>query len=613
MIMLIVRLLLAIVLALFVGKLVSKLKLPSILGWLIAGMILGPHALSLVNAAVLNAQWYQMGIHILECAVGLMIGTELVWNKIKRSGKSIVITTLTQSLGTFLLVSLVFGIVFYFSGIPMYLACIFGGIALATAPAPALSIVREFKTNGPVTRTLIPMAALDDIVGCVVFFSTIAIVAGNLSEGQFPAYMIALVVLLPLVIGAVTGILAGFVLKKEREDGVTLFFLIITILIASGAGFLFNNVILPKPVLNFMLIGMAFSAAFSNMISEARLEQIMHVFNPILGIAMIVVILNLGAPLDYHLILGAGLFTGIYIIARGLGKYFGAYFGAGITKSPETVKKYLGFTLLPHSGVSLVFTGIAVSVLNGPAPECARIIQGTIAAAAVVNEIIAVIIAKKGFEWAGEFNADAGIGKSVEAHRMMDRTIITISRQYGSGGRDIGKQLAEHFGIPFYDSEIIELAAQSGKIDKTLFENFEDSGVGGLRHALSASVQNEYSLDDKVFMHQSKVIRELAEKGACVIVGRCGDYVLKEDKKVLKVFIYADMDARKRRVVEVYGEAEADVLSRIQKTDKNRAAYYNFYSGQKFGDTANYDICLNSSVIGIDGCVEIIKSVYIAH
>lgn len=155
-----------------------------------------------------------------------------------------------------------------------------------------------------------------------------------------------------------------------------------------------------------MLIGMAFSATFSNMIPEKRLEQVMKGFHPILGIAMIVVILNLGAPLDYHLILGAGLFTLVYILARACGKYFGAFFGAAVTKSPKTVRNFLGFTLLPHSGVSLVFTGIAVSMLTGPAPECARMIQGTIAAAAVINEIIAVIMAKKGFEWAGEFHKE---------------------------------------------------------------------------------------------------------------------------------------------------------------------------------------------------------------
>lgn len=398
----ILRLCIAAGIAFLMGNLVSKLKLPSILGWLITGMALGPHAFSLLDQQILDAQWYQITVHILECAVGLMIGTELVWNKLKRSGRAIVITTLTQSLGTFLLVSVVFGIVCRCVNAPGYLAFIFGGIALATAPAPALSIVQEFKTDGPVTRTLIPMAALDDIVGCIVFFTTIAVITGHFSAGQLPPYMVGLVVLLPLMIGAVTGLLAGVVLKRERSRPATLALLIFTILAAAGVGFFFNLVVMPRPVLNFMLIGMAFSAVFANMVSEERLEQIMDSFHPVLGVAMLIVILNLGAPLDYHLVFGAGLFTAVYILARGAGKYFGAYLGASITRSPDTVKSFLGLTLLPHSGVSLVFTGIAVSVLSGPDPASAQMIQGTIAAAAVINEIIAVIAAKKGFEWAGE-------------------------------------------------------------------------------------------------------------------------------------------------------------------------------------------------------------------
>ena len=116
---------------------------------------------------------------------------------------------------------------------------------------------------------------------------------------------------------------------------------------------------------------------------------------------MILLIINLGAPLDYHLILGAGLYTAIYIIARAIGKIGGSYVGAVISKAPNTVKKYLGLTLLPHSGVSLMFTGIAVSTF-GVQSEEALIIQGTIAAAAVINEIIAVFIAKQGFKLAGE-------------------------------------------------------------------------------------------------------------------------------------------------------------------------------------------------------------------
>lgn len=402
MMLMFLRLCLAAGAAFLAGKLVARFKLPSILGWLIAGMALGPHAFSLVSEQILDAPWYQVLIDVLQCGVGLMIGAELVWGKLKRSGRAILITTLTQSLGTFLLVSLVFGVVLYSLGRPVYLAFIFGGIALATAPAPALSIVREFKTDGPVTRTLIPMAALDDIVGCVVFFTTIAVVAGRLSAGNLPPYMVALIVLLPLAIGVAAGLPAGLILKKERSRAATLGLLVFTILAASGVGLFFNHAVMPRPVLNFMLIGMAFSATFANMVSEERLEQIMSAFHPILGVSMVLVIIDLGAPLDYHLIFGAGLFTAVYILARAAGKYFGAYFGAKLTKAPDTVKRFLGLTLLPHSGVSLVFTGIAVSVLRGPDPAGARMIQGTIAAAAVINEIIAVVAAKKGFEWAGE-------------------------------------------------------------------------------------------------------------------------------------------------------------------------------------------------------------------
>ena len=375
MILMFVKLILVVILAFLAGKLISKLKLPAILGWLIAGMLLGPHAFSLMNQEILDAGWYQVMIHVLECGVGLMIGTELVWNKIKKSGKAIVITTLTQSLGTFLVVSLVFGVVFYITDVPLYLCFVFGGIALATAPAPELSIVREF--------------------------------------------------------------------------------------------------------------------------------------NPVLGIAMILVILNLGAPLDYHLILGAGMFTAVYILSRALGKYFGAYFGAAVTKSPQTVKKYLGFTLLPHSGVSLVFTGIAVSVLSGSAPECAQIIQGTIAAAAVINEIIAVIMAKKGFEWAGELN-QSGADNALE-EKASAPLVITISRQYGSGGRDIAMKLSKDLGIPFYDKEIIEMAAQTSSIERSFFENYETDKSNKVLNELASNVTNHYSLDDRVFEHNVKTIRRIAE------------------------------------------------------------------------------------------------------
>lgn len=403
----VLRLLASILIALGAGKLISKLKLPPVLGWLIAGMIIGPHAWNLLSNSILDAQWFDVTESLCECVFGLMIGTELIWSQMKRSGKQIVVTTLTESLGTFVVVSLVFGILFWLSDIPIYLAFLFGGIALATAPAPSLSVVRSMKTDGPVTRTLIPMAALDDLVAAAVFFLTVALVSAHISTQNISAPLMLFLVFLPVLLGIITGFLTGKLLQRVHTRALSLTVMLLMLLVSAGLGFWINR-LLPSPIMNFMLLGMAFSAVFANMISEEQLADIMKVMNPIIGLAMTVAILNLSASLDYHLVLGAGIYTAVYIIARAVGKYSGSYLGASVTHAPETVRKYLGFTLLPHSGVSLVFTGIAVSVLIGPAPECAEIIQGTIAAAAVINEIIAVFMAKKGFEWAGELNKAQG-------------------------------------------------------------------------------------------------------------------------------------------------------------------------------------------------------------
>ncbi|MEE8842260.1 MAG: cation:proton antiporter [Eubacteriales bacterium] len=345
------RWILALALAFLLGKLVTKLKLPSILGWLIGGMMLGPHALALLPQHVLDNNIYKIIITWMQVSFGLMLGTELIIRKIKSYGKALMITTLTQSLGTFLVVSFVFAVVFMIRGIPVYLAFAFGGIALATAPAPALSIVQEFHTRGPVTDTLLPMAVLDDITCTAI------------------------------------------------------------------VGILLNRYVFTTITLNYMLMGVSASAVFSNMITEEQLDLLISLDQPILGISLLGAIVDLGAPLNYHLIIGAGLYTFVYIGARAFGKYFGARIGATATHMPKTVQRYLGLTLLPHSGVSLVFTGIICGVLQGSRPDLAAIVQGTIAAAAVINEIIAVIAAKKGFELAGEIGTAAKpASASAEAH-----------------------------------------------------------------------------------------------------------------------------------------------------------------------------------------------------
>ena len=397
-----IRLLTVVALGFCFGKLAAKLKMPAVLGFLIAGMVLGPNAANLLTQDILDAPVYHRLISVMECGMGLMLGTEMVWKKMRAYGKQVLIITLTESLGTFAVVSAAFCAIFYFMGIPMFLGLIFGGIALATAPAPALSIVTEYHTEGPVTRTLIPLAVLDDVAAIAVFISVMSVVLGQTSGGTVPASLVLLVVLFPVVIGIGVGVPVSAILRrgKCRKRNAAVAFL--GVLVTAGLTMAANTYLMPFPVLNFMLSGMVYSAVFANRIPSEILADMMTVCTPVIGGCFTLIILNLGAPLDYHLILDAGLFTAIYILARGAGKIGGAALGARMSDAPDTVRKYLGFTLMPHSGVSLVLTGIAISALTGEFSQYGDIVRGTIAAAAVINEVIAVFLARKGFQLAGE-------------------------------------------------------------------------------------------------------------------------------------------------------------------------------------------------------------------
>ena len=388
--------------ALIVGKLVSKLRLPAILGWLIAGVVFGPYLTNIVTLEIMDALWYKITIKLFECFAGVMIGREIIFKKIAKSGKQIIGITFVQSIATFLLVSLVFALVFLCVDLPIYLAFIFGGIALATAPAPALSIVNEYHTDGPVTKTLIPLAAIDDVIGVIVFFTVISVVNVTMGGASVSAAAILGMIFLPFVVGVVTGGLGALVIRKIKNKYLNLALLVFFLALSITAGLFIDYFVYGSFSLNYLLIGMACSATFANFVDEKKMTEVFELYQPILFVSLIVVIINLGMPLDYRLIAGAGVFTAVYILSRAAGKIGGAFLGGKITKAEKSVTKYLGFTLLPHSGVSLVFTGIAASTLAGFAPELVSVIQGTIVAAAIINELIAVIVAKFAFKWAGE-------------------------------------------------------------------------------------------------------------------------------------------------------------------------------------------------------------------
>lgn len=192
---------------------------------------------------------------------------------------------------------------------------------------------------------------------------------------------------------------------------------------------------------------------------------------------------------------------------------------------------------------------------------------------------------------------------------MKPYRIITISREFGSGGRSIGKAVAEKLGYAYYDNELVnEIAKRSG-----LSQSFiQDSGeYANAKSKLLFQFNNfgtgyQATLSDELYVIQRNLIMELAEEKPCVIVGRCADYILRERTDCFNVFVHADMSFRKQRIVELYGEQKASPEKRLAEKDKKRKTYYHYYTNQKWGLAQNYDLCLKSSTLGIDTCVDII-------
>ena len=197
----------------------------------------------------------------------------------------------------------------------------------------------------------------------------------------------------------------------------------------------------------------------------------------------------------------------------------------------------------------------------------------------------------------------------------MEKKIITISREFGSGGRTIGRQVAEKLGIPFYDKELVEqIALESGFAPKFVEEHGEHSpGRSFFAYAFAPQgvpgVMNGMSTADFLWNAQCNVILQLAEQGPCVIVGRNADYILKDREDALHVYVFADQPFRAERIVRLYGESEKSPEARLNEKDKRRRVNYQHYTGRTWGQAQNYDLCLDTGVLGVEQCTDIIVNI----
>lgn len=192
----------------------------------------------------------------------------------------------------------------------------------------------------------------------------------------------------------------------------------------------------------------------------------------------------------------------------------------------------------------------------------------------------------------------------------MKNRIITISREFGSGGRTIGKKVAQRLDIPCYDADLIQKLAEKSGFAEDYVKQISECMSGSYLESLFSNRALGPTNEDILWDSQNKVILEIAEKGPCVIVGRCADYILRDKASCLKVFIHADPAFRAERIVKEYGEREQSAQQRLREKDKRRAAYHRFYTEMKWGDAHNYHIALDSGILGLDRCVEIITALY---
>ncbi len=198
--------------------------------------------------------------------------------------------------------------------------------------------------------------------------------------------------------------------------------------------------------------------------------------------------------------------------------------------------------------------------------------------------------------------------------KMSEKLVITIARQYGSGGRDVGHKVAELMGAKCYDQDLIVMAAKRSGISEEALARADEQASSSLLYTLAMGASMIYTnttpmavpINDALFIAQSEIIRELSETENCVIVGRCADYILKDHERLVKVFVQGDINDRIKRIMSRAGISESEAKDRIAKKDKKRANYYNYYTGGKWGKPDNYNLIVSTSKIGIDGAAKLI-------
>lgn len=401
--MMYIQYLLVIFIAILAGKLINKLGFPPVIGWVISAIIVGPNVINLLPQTTMETDWFFYLDTIVKTFVGVLVGQGLVWASIKKSGKQLFTIEIIKSVIVYALIAVIFVIIFNRMDIPIVLALVLASIATVVAPGPTIGVITECRAEGPLSAITALSIPINQVVNLIIFYISLSIAQSVLIGGSGSILtQMGISLLAPIVLGVITGLIVGFLIPKKLETNVKMPIFCIAVVIVSflcvWAGRRFFGI----NSLDSVFVGIVFTGVFVNIHSQEEVKSYDRLYN----MALMVLLINVAARLDPVSFLGALPLVFAYIIARVIGTYFGCKLGGKVSKAPGTVQKYLGFTLLPHIGVSLARAAIAFENLSPTFEEYGTLILLIISGASLINEFFALFMSTKAYEWAGEFPQD---------------------------------------------------------------------------------------------------------------------------------------------------------------------------------------------------------------
>jgi Kef-type K+ transport system membrane component KefB len=372
------------------GKVAGIFKLPNVSGYLVFGLLLGPSVFDFVTKQ--NGESFTIISELALAVIAFSIGSEFLIKDMKKVGKAIVFITFTEVVGA---VFVVFGVMYYIFNLSFAFSIVLASMSAATAPAATLLVIRQYRAHGPLTKTLLPIVALDDVFGIMAF--GIAMAVAKLSLSTVPTSMIKMISgpLIEIggsaVLGLLLGYLLAFLVKKAKNDEEVQLLSIATIAVAAGL----SNVLKFSPLLTNIVIGTVLVNVLQN--SNRSFSAVNKFISPFYVLFFTLA----GASLDLHIMAQIGLIGVAYIFARGGGKMLGAWFGCRVVKSEKKVRRYLGLGLFPQGGISI---GLSVLVKQQLPADMASQITTIIMFGVLVYEVTGPIFSKLAISLAGEIN-----------------------------------------------------------------------------------------------------------------------------------------------------------------------------------------------------------------